>query len=146
MKRNSIQKVAVDAAPGKPAGCVWVVSQPEAHPLWDDYVITLADLTTWTGTPAFKKRDDVTHEMLLWAVNKERPIENLQDVVIDGTLNSHLLDPPNHGYQFTSESSESAINRINDLVEMIDEGKLNPDTDFTRHWNTLFEDGETLKR
>lgn len=103
----------------------------------------LMDLTTDMGTPAIKYRDDVTHEMQVWALHPDI------DVNVDGPLgswtwNGALLMPANYGYQFAAEDDDSAYNRIRGIVQMIMSRQLSPDTDFRRRWDRLFSDGETL--
>ena len=108
----------------------WDIEAPWAHPFWNSYLVSLCDLTTETGEPPVKYRPDVTHEVIVWALDPET---------------GKLLQPPNHGYQFVAPSNEAARERITALVAQIEARQLSPDTDFSKAWDVLFADGVTLR-
>lgn len=133
----------IEAADGQPFQATWLVSAPWAHPLWHSYAFLLYDLTTPLEKPSFKKREDVTHEMLVYAMHPDRKPHVASDMK-DWNLDGCCLRPANHGYQFAAPSHEAAHTRIAALVEMIEGQRLSPDTDFRRDWDSLFADAETL--
>lgn len=137
-----MQKVIRDAHTNKPFGVSWVASQPAAHPHWNDYLITLADLTTVVeGQPPHFFKEGMTHEVNVFAINPEHEGFDLTDAIIDGKLGSYVLYPQNHIYQFKAESDMLAHERIDKIAKDIHLGNINPDTDFRRFWNNLFSDG-----
>ena len=123
----------------------WLIHAPWAHPAWDTYMIMVTDLTTPMKTEAKLKRDDVTHEMIVFAMNPEKEIPHLDELFATGEAMSYTLSPANHGYQFTAASDEAANNRIQGLVDNIVERTLSPDTDFRAMWDRIFSDGVSLR-
>lgn len=134
------------ASAGTAYSACWIVHAPWAHPIWHSYAIHLVDLNTdIEGKPAQKLREDVTHEMTLWALD---PDPNKQPVIgeslKDWDLNGCMLQPANYGYQFVADSDEAARNRIQALVDKIEKRLLSPDTDFRWDWDRVFKDAQTL--
>ncbi|WP_127144087.1 hypothetical protein [Pelagibacterium montanilacus] len=119
----------------KPFARCWWLHAPWAHPLWHSYLVSLADLTTPTARPPKLMAPEVTHELLVCALNPSVPKE---------TWPPQLLQPINHGYQFRAEDDRAAEARIVSVMEAISAKRLNPDTDARSSWDTLFEDGHTL--
>lgn len=141
-----LQHASKPRGPDQPFNACWIVRAPWAHLTWDAYAILLFDLSTeipGKGPPHIY-RSDVTHEVLVYALHPDHPLPILQD---DGDADPkpHFLTPANHIYQFTAESDEAALRRINDIAESIRDQKLSPDTDYTPTWNVLFADGVSLK-
>lgn len=126
----------------QPYNAVWIVEATWAHPFWHTYRISLCDLETYTGTPAHIYKEDVTHEVVVNALDSEHPVPEK----IDFNTCFHPLTPPNHVYQFKAESDEKAEERINDIVRLIENRELSPDTDFTTTWDEIFSDGVSLKK
>jgi hypothetical protein len=128
-------------AEGRPFGAQWVLTVPWAHPLWSQYWVALYDLTTKhaDGTVPMIARPGMTHEMILWAINPDKPV-----TVWESRPDGCLLTPPNHGYQFKAESDEEAEARIAKISLAIEERGISPDTDWRGVWNELFIDGVSL--
>lgn len=120
----------------RPFGRAWWVHAPWAHPLWHSYVVSLCDLTTPTGKAPNIVLLGATHELLVYALNPKYP---------NTSIPPHKLTPANHGYQFIAESDADAEHRVFDLVKAVAEGRLSPDTDYTRAWDELFADGASLR-
>ena len=112
----------------------WVLKAPWAHPLWHTYVALLYDLTTPTDRPPVLYREGMTHEIMIYALDPEKP----------ATWPFSLLSPANHGYQFKAASNEAASVRITSLLSDIVALKLSPDTDFRSTWDAYFLDGVSL--
>jgi hypothetical protein len=129
------------AAEGKPYGVTWVLTVPWAHPFWDQYLVSLCDLTTKheDGTEPVIVRPGMTHEMMIWAINPKIRITKWED-----RPSGALLSPANHGYQFKADSDEAARDRIAGYIAQIEAQKLSPDTDWRGGWNKLFKDGASL--
>ena len=142
MQRDSLQ----GAGEGKPWNGFIRFQCPWAHPLWSDYVLTVCDLTTDTGSPPIKYMSDATHEVLVWACDPHYPIDFTHTPAAGEPLGTKFLRPANHGYQFKAESNEAAWARVNALVDAIEARTLSPDTDFTQLWDVHFKDGATLKK
>lgn len=129
------------AAEGRPFGAQWVLTVPWAHPLWSQYWVALYDLTTKhaDGTVPMIVRPGMTHEMMVWAIDPDKPVTTWE-----GRPDGCLLTPPNHGYQFKAESDEAATARIAGYIDAIDKQQLSPDTDWRGVWNEMFQDGASL--
>lgn len=119
----------------KPFAKAWWLHAPWAHPLWNSYLVSLVDLTTPTGNPPMLMAPDVTHELLVFALNPEFPKE---------TWPPRRLEPANYGYQFAAADHATAERRIVEILDQISSQQLSPDTDFRSSWDMLFEDGHTL--
>ena len=146
---GDLQRARVERTETTAFNAVWSVKAPWAHPLWHSYVTVLYDLTT--PVPERIAADGpvlymptATHEFLLYALDPDQPVPKITE---DPTTWAYRrLSPANHGYQFAAASDDAAFARIDKLMAEIDRGNLSPDTDFTRHWDTLFADGVTLKK
>ena len=133
---------------GQAFAATWVVCAHWAHPRWNDYAILLYDLTTPMKQQSITFRADVTHEVTVWALDPDTTLAlSHEDPVEWGKeVTSAILHPANHGYQFTAPSDDAAHGRIAEIVTMIRETHLSPDTDFSRVWDLLFSDGVSLHR
>ena len=141
-----LQHASKPRGPDQPFNAAWIVRAPWAHLAWNDYAILLVDLTTEIPGkgPPLLYRSDATHEVLVYALNPDHPLPILKKHG-DADPKPHFLTPANHGYQFTAESDEAALERINGIAESVRDRELSPDTDFTWAWNVLFADGVSLK-
>lgn len=109
----------------------WAVHAAYAHPLWHSYVIALISLRDMPGAPECKMYlAGATHEIFVYALDPEHPID-LQD-------KPKLLIPCNFSAQFIAESDAAAEKRVRETVQMVIDGVLNPDTDYSRHWQHLY--------
>lgn len=105
----------------------WAVHAAYAHPVWHSYMIALISLRELLGAPKpVINLVGATHEIIVYALNPEFPID-LQD-------QPKLLTPANFHGQFIAESDAAAELRMRATVQDVIDGKLNPDTDFSRHW------------
>lgn len=133
-------------AQGQAFSAAWIVRAPWAHTIWHSYAVHLVDLTTDMGDkPAVKYREDVTHEVSVWALDPDpdnQPV--VRPALKDWDVGRCMLQPANYGYQFVAESDEAALARISEVVLMIETAVLSPDTDFRRDWDRLFADAQTL--
>ena len=126
-----------------PFGAVWIVHAPWAHPAWQDYAVSLADLKPAGPSPAIKFRDDFTHEVLVYAIDPKREIRtgaNREDWSVP------TFRDANHGYQFAAANDDEAYDRIASVVQAIEDGRVSPDTDYKSDWDRIFTDGMTLRR
>lgn len=122
----------------------WVVKAPWAHMAWHQYVLSVVHLRfSPTYGEAIKYRPDVTHEVVVYALDPKKPLTP-GTVITPGKL--PLLTPPNYAYQITVGSDKAAEERVRKLVEDIADGVLNPDTDARSVWDALFPDAYNLKR
>ncbi len=122
-------------------GTSWGIDAPWAHLAWSQYVLYLYDLQTDIGVAPKLHLPDASHEMLLYAVNPDTPIER------DKPLSAQkyaLLHPGNYGYQFKAADDAAALARIQAIVDEIVAQRLSPDTDFRSHWNAMFSDAFPL--
>ena len=138
-----VYKVAENNEAGKPYSVTWVFRCTWAHPFWHDYMLVLADLTTDTGEPPVLHKEGVTHEMMLFALDPDKPIDFGLDVK---DMKLTPLMPPNHGYQFYAPTNTEARGRVQGHVDQIEAGVLSPDTDFRSVWDKIFIDGVSLAR
>lgn len=112
----------------------WLVEVPWAHPVWHSYRISLIHLRPVPGLDdAVIYRSGATHEIAVYALDPDMPRQAVFD--------SHVWDvltPPNFVDQFIAQSDAAADARIADVVRLICDGWLSPDTDFRGAWIKLF--------
>jgi hypothetical protein len=109
----------------------WIVNCPSAHPLWDNYMIALITLKDIPGIkPAQIRMQDATHEIIVGAIHSYR-VPTIDDSV-------SCLSPMNYTGQFSIKNDDAAIERLDQTIRLICDGRLNPDTDAVGQWNRLF--------
>jgi hypothetical protein len=120
----------------------WLIEAPWAHPLWNQYLVMLYDLTSeHPDGPPKLYLPDATHEFAVHALDPDFPVAK------DAPLASselRTLMPPNYCYQFKAESDEAAQARVQMIVDGIVAQHLSPDTDFRSLWNKLLADAYPL--
>lgn len=120
----------------------WLIDAPWAHRLWNQYELTLVDLTTPMSRSPTILLTGATHEMLLFALNPNHSIDVNRPA-------SHQrvrpLHPANHNYQFKAATDEVALERVQGIVDAISQRHLSPDTDCRSTWDALFADGRSLR-
>lgn len=109
----------------------YLISAPWAHPLWSQYLLCGYNIDV---PEANKKRPDVTHEIMLWAVGPETKLENGP---IYQVQTPKLLQPANMAYQLTT-TNEKLVALLDSVVERIEAQTLSPDTDFRSMWDKFF--------
>lgn len=110
----------------------WIVSAVYAHPFWSHYMVTCIHLRDIDGTkPANKVFDEATHEVLVVALDPEKPYP----------LNAapNIMKPINYAGQWIALNDEEARATVEDCVKGIINGTLSPDTDFRSQWDALFK-------
>jgi hypothetical protein len=136
----------IDVAESGIFNAAWIIEAPFAHPFWHQYALFLYDLTTPRpdDPPLNLHLPDATHEMLLYALDPDHPID--RDAHLKpGEL--HRLEPANYGYQFKADSDKAAEARIQAIVDAIVAMTISPDTDWRGTWdNALFPDAYPLVR
>jgi hypothetical protein len=130
----------------QPFNRTWIINAPWAHPVWSQYALLLYDLTTPMDDlpPPILYREGDTHEFLLYAMDPDVPVKPGKEPPKDTEM--QLLGPANHGYQFKADSDAAAEQRMDEVVEAIEQGVLHPDTDFRKDWDEIFKDAYSLKR
>lgn len=115
------------SAPAEAQACGWLVYAPYAHQLWHSYAISCINLRDIPGIPPAKLNlPGATHELMVFALDPERPMR-----VDDRPA---YLAPANFVAQFIEPTDEAAAARIRQAVQDVCDAKLNPDTDYMRHW------------
>lgn len=116
----------------------WVVEAPWAHPAWHSYSIVLVHLRPMAdGRKTKFYIDDATHEMWVYAID---PQANRNKLIANGLVKGAWLHPGNFAAQFIEIRDELARERIRKAVQEICDGRLSPDTDYTRMWIERFGD------
>lgn len=124
----------------------WIVEAPWAHPIWSQYALCLVHLRPLPGADRPPHlHGDYSHEFFMFALDPARKLTPAPAWNLAGGR-FPFLTPPNEGYQFKAENDAAAWRRIEQLVEQIADGKLNPDTDNRATWRRLFADGHPLVR
>lgn len=116
----------------------WIVEAPWAHPIWHSYFIVLIHLRPLPDIPTYIYLKGATHELWVIAIDPKANRQEILDRAIDS--NKWLLHPLNFAAQMVEENDRLAIARIEQAVQDIVDGKLNPDTDFSHQWITRFGD------
>jgi len=108
----------------------YLIDAPWAHPIWSQYILLGYPLD---APKVIRYRDDVNHEVMLFALDPEYPVkpEQLRDQKIS------LLQPANCGYQLNIQKDDFII-LLDRIIEDIDARRLSPDTDFRFMWNDIF--------
>lgn len=140
----------------KPFGLTWFTHRPDAHPIWDTYIMFVYDLVTPRHDipPPVLYAPGVTHEMMLCALDPAKgPYPETPEPIRDGHFledngyNRGILSPPNYAYQFVAMDHQAAENRMQMLYVGIMNKTINPDTDHRRYWNNeVFWDGFSLMK
>jgi hypothetical protein len=116
---------------------LWVVHAPNAHPVWSCYIIACVALAPVPGLPDAKiYMPGATHEVFVAALDPDLIPE------LDGI--PQMLRPLNFAGQFIEVSNDAAATRVQQAVQDVVDGALNPDTDFCHDWVTRFS-GSNLK-
>lgn len=111
----------------------WIATAPYAHPLWHSYAIGCISLRHVDGWPAAQiMLPGATHEIFVIALDPDHPVP-LNDA-------PRHLTPLNFAGQFVAESDAAAAERVERAVQDVIDGRLNPDTDYIRHWMYRFSD------
>lgn len=94
-----------DYATNKATLDAWIITAPVWHPLWSQYFLGLITLADVPGTPpAEKDRPDVTHQIIVVALNPEYGPYGIHSVRDDAL---HYLRPGNIGEQFTATDDQA---------------------------------------
>jgi len=114
----------------------WVIEAPWAHPIWHSYALTLVHLRPMgDGRKTLFYIDGATHEVWLYALTPE---EKREPVLRNGKVPSLWMTPSNFAAQFIEITDQLAFDRAKNAVQMVCDGKLNPDSDFRKQWEALF--------
>jgi hypothetical protein len=114
----------------------WLIEAPWAHPVWHSYNLVLVHLRPVDGMePPKVYRAGGTHEFWLYALDPEEPREALLT-----RSRVRWLYPANFAAQLVEADDEAAIARVDEAVDLIVRGYLNPDSGAMRQWVNLFGD------
>lgn len=112
----------------------WMIRCPGAHPLWSDYalfLIHLRDHEVFSSGPMIYL-EGATHEIVLQALDPG--VETSLD------LPCNTMEPRNFAAQLVAADDEEAERRVQQAIQDICDGKLNPDTDGRFGWVERFGD------
>lgn len=116
----------------------WVIEVPAAHPFWHSYSLVLIHLRPMPNFPPPEIYfQDATHEMWLIALD---PDKDRNQLLANGIVKGHWLHPVNFAAQFIEITDDEAMKRIENTIQLICDGKLNPDTDAREEWVNLYGD------
>lgn len=112
-----------------------IISAPQSHPLWWIYALSIIHLRHIDGVkPAHVKFPGATHELMLLALNPEKPVPDI-DAMEHGDFDSfHLLQPANLVEQFQVPSDAYAWYLGETAIKAIVDGIISPDTDYRSQW------------
>lgn len=109
----------------------WILHAPNAHPAWSHYVLNLIHLRPIEGVKNAKKyHEDATHEVIVFALDPDKPITDGQHVTV--------LNPPNYMEQFRADNDAAALEYVEGVIKEIVVGTLSPDTDHRSAWHQRF--------
>jgi hypothetical protein len=115
----------------------WIASAAYAHPVWSHYAIHCISLRDVPGVPkAVINLEGATHEIMVFALDPDtKP-----------TVNDYprLLQPANFVAQFIAVDDLAAAAYVQQAVQEVIDGTLNPDTDNRGIWVQRFS-GSNLK-
>lgn len=138
--RETVAKESGDNAQDCALG-LWIVEAAWAHPIWHSYIFTLVHLRP-ADRPTKFYLDGATHEMWVQALDPEADRQK----ALNGEENplEWGLHPLNFAAQFIEVDDALAVSRIEDVIQLVCNGRLSPDTDYIRYWAELFG-GNMLK-
>lgn len=117
-------------------GKTWIVEAEWAHPFWDCYAISAANLGPIDGLPdPIIYVPGATVEIVVYALDPERGL--LATLRKERPL--AVLMPPNFAAQLHPRDGDP-FERIEQAVRDVLARRLNPDTDFRRDWIARFGD------
>lgn len=115
----------------------WIASAAYAHPLWTHYVVMCIALRDVPGVPKAKiNLEGATHKLMVFALDPDHK------PAVDEF--PRTLQPANFIGQFIEADDLSAAARVQQAVQDVIDGTLNPDTDYRRMWVERFS-GSNLK-
>lgn len=123
----------------------WIVEARWAHPAWHSYSILLLHLREMPGEKKGATKfyiPDATHELFVYVLD---PTLDRRPLLATAIPERHWLEPINFAAQFIEITDDLARERVRNTVQMICDGKLSPDTDFTRDWVRLYNNSMIKK-
>ena len=106
----------------------WLLTVPGAHPVWHSYALGVIHLRDIPGVrPAHKQYPEAEHELLLLALDPEKPLPDPDDVA---NFKPAYLTPLNLVEQFHGVTDEQAVEIAEWLGRSFIDGLANPDTDY----------------
>lgn len=116
----------------------WFIDAGWAHPVWNQYLLSLISLKEVEGVPPPFLFDPLaTHEVQLWALDPDHEVR-VTDVLVADKPIMHVLQPQNFVGQAAFVNDEAAISYVRTVVQGIVKQQLSPDTDHRRDWIKLF--------
>lgn len=115
----------------------WIASAPYAHPMWSRYAILSVALREAPGVPQAKVNlDGATHEVMVYALNPDKApaVDDLPSI----------LHPANFTGQFVAPDDLAAAARVQQAVQDVIDGALNPDSDYLHVWAARFSNSNLL--
>lgn len=109
----------------------WIVRAAYAHPLWSHYAVYCIALRDAPGVPkAVVNLEGATHEVMVFALDPDHKpaVDDLP----------HTLHPVNFTGQFAEASDLAAAARVQQAVQDVIDGVLNPDSDYIWQWVARF--------
>lgn len=126
---DALSPVARAAAVG-----AWFLECPGAHPLWDQYLVTLIHLRPFPGAPApVLYARGATHEIILLALNPKVRMGRKSK-----TTEAKWINPPNFVGQFIAEHDAAAREKVERVIAEVEAGRLSPDSDARIEWKKHF--------
>jgi hypothetical protein len=109
----------------------WIASAAYAHPIWSHYLFLCVALRDVPGVPPARIHlAGATHKVMVYALDPAS-----QPAVDDFP---RMLQPVNFTGQFQAADDASAEVRVQQAVQDVIDGTLNPDTDARRQWVARF--------
>jgi len=110
----------------------YIVQGNNYHPCWDHWIVSLITLEEIPGAlPAFKKYPEAMYEVMIVALNPEKPLPDLDHIY---EKPADILTPPDVILQFHGVDVNKAKEIVTSLVKQIVAGELSPDQDYRKLW------------
>lgn len=112
----------------------WLLHAPGAHPFWNYYAIAVIHLRPIDGVrPPTIRVEGATHELMIIALNPEKPLPDL-DAVGRGEASFEFLTPIDVVEQFSVRDDAEAA-RLGELaIRVCVDGLASPDQDWRSWW------------
>lgn len=109
---------------------VWLVHAPHAHAFWSYYAMSVVHLRPIPGVkPAHRVHDDVTHELLVLALDPGYAPPDPMD-----WRDMHYLTPADVVEQFQVPDDTAATRLLEAAVRTCCRGVVSPDQDYRSWW------------
>jgi hypothetical protein len=122
----------------------WLVRAPHAHPLWAWYIVGVVHLRPIDGVrPAEVRRPGATHELMIAALDPEKPLPDPDQMGRGEGPSPAILRPIDVVHQFGVRDDADALQVCEAAIQAIVHGSISPDQDWRSRWREAIDETVT---